>query len=780
MGDVLDIVLDLFECDRAWLVYPCDVDAPAWRASMERTRPDYPGALSSDLEVPMTPDIVQVFRTLLAAPGPVRFGPTAEELVPQLARERFAILSQLSMVLHPRGEKPYVFGIHQCSGPREWTDEHVQLLQEIGRRLSDALTSLHVIRRLRRSEARYRGLMDNATDGFFLLDERGVVQDVNRQACEGLGMSREELIGKTPVAFDTDITPEQLSASMETVGSGELFVLDTHHRRKDGSSFPVEVRTRKMTVGSRWWAVALVRDITERRRAEEDLENSERRLRAFFETSNAGMIEIDARGSLVCVNEAFCEMIGFTADELDGKAIRTLIFPEDLASFLSRWLELKSGRADRSQAEQRYRRKDGTALWGLSNVVVLSRDDSGAPLSCSAVVIDLTERKRLEEHLQRAQKMEAIGQLAGGVAHDFNNLLTVINGYGELLSATLSAQDHAHDAVTAIRDAGERAARLTSQLLAFSRKAIVEPKVLDLNEVIRTTTRMLSRLLGEDVTLLTELGQGLAAVRADAGQIEQVIMNLAVNARDAMPSGGRLTITTDEIDVGASEVWDGEELRPGRHVRLRVEDTGSGMTEEVRARLFEPFFTTKGIGRGTGLGLATVYGIARQAGGHVSVESAVSAGTTFTVLLPAVAVPVAKASVETHTSARGTETILLVEDESAVRRLTRQILERHGYTILEAAHGMEALQIAADHPDVIHLLLTDVVMPNLGGRDLAVAMRARKPEMKVLYMSGFTDDAVVRHGVSVAADALLQKPFTPAALARKVRSVLDGRVPESG
>ena len=332
----------------------------------------------------------------------------------------------------------------------------------------------------------------------------------------------------------------------------------------------------------------------------------------------------------------------------------------------------------------------------------------------------------------------------------------------------------------AIRGAGELAARLTSQLLAFRRKAIVAPRVLDLNEVIRTTTRMLSRLLGEDVTLLTELGQGLAAVRADAGQIEQVIRNLAVNARDAMPSGGRLTITTDEIDVVASEVWDGEELRPGRHVRLQVEDTGSGMTEEVRARLFEPFFTTKGIGRGTGLGLATVYGIARQAGGHVSVESAVSAGTTFTVLLPAVAVPVAKASVETRTSARGTETILLVEDESAVRRLARQILERHGYTILEAADGMGALQIAADHPEVIHLLLTDVVMPNLGGRDLVVAIRARRPETKVLYMSGFTDDAVVRHGVSVAADALLQKPFTPAALARKVRSVLDGRVPESG
>jgi PAS domain S-box-containing protein len=774
MCDVLDVVLDVLECDRAWLLYPCDVDAPTWRIPMERTRPEYPGVLALGLDLPMTPELIAVHRSLLASPGPVRFGPGAEQALQREIKDQFGFQSQLAMAIYPKGDKPYAFGINQCSRARDWTSDDGQLLQEIGRRLADALTSLHVVRRLRESEARYRGLMDNATDGFFLMDDQGTVHDVNRQACESLGMSREELLGKTPFAFDPDITLAQITELKEAVNSGRTFVLDTRHRRKDGSTFPVELRVRKMDSEGEWRAVSLARDMTERKKAEESLGNSERRLRAFFETSNAGIIEIDATGHLVRANEAFCAMTGFTASELDRKEVREIIFPEDMELFLARWRELASGRADRSHTELRYRRKDGTSLWTLGNVVVLSRDDSGAPVACSAVVIDLTERKRLEDHLQRAQKMEAIGQLAGGVAHDFNNLLTVINGYSEILLASHSGQDGTNDAVTAIRDAGERAARLTRQLLAFSRKAIVEPKVLDLNELIGATTRMLSRLVGEDVTLVTELGEGLAAVRADAGQIEQVILNLAVNARDAMPKGGRLTISTDEIDIGAGEDWDGEALGPGRHVRLRVADTGSGMTEEVRARLFEPFFTTKGIGRGTGLGLATVYGIVRQANGHVSVDSTLGAGTVFTVLLPAVTASVVVAATEVRASARGTETILLVEDEDAVRALTRRILERQGYTLLEAADGREALRIADAHAGPIDLLLTDVVMPNLGGRDLAEAVRARRPETRVLYMSGFTDDAVVRHGVSVAADALLQKPFTPIALTRKVRSILDG------
>ncbi len=635
MCDVLDATMAVLGCDRAWLVHPCDPAAVSWRVQMERALPEYPGALAMEVDVPMGPEMASAFATALASAGPVKLGPGGAVPLSSRAVEVFRVKSCLTMAIHPRSDAPYLFGVHQCSRARDWTSDDLRIFQEIGHRLADALTSLHAVRRLRESEARYRGFMDHATDAFFLLNETGVIEDVNRRACESLGYSQEELIGRTPQLFSTAADPARFTSMMAHVGAGGQLAVDTHHLRKDGSTFPVEVRSRRMDSEGRWWAVSTARDISGRKAAEEALRESERRHRAFFDTSNAGMVAIGPTGRAVRVNQAFSAMTGYSLEDLRDKSIHELVFAEDVPPLLARWAAMTSGRTDRFVGEQRYRRRDGASLWTLTHVVVLSRDDSGAPLSCSAVVIDLTERKQLEEHLQRARKMEAIGQLAGGVAHDFNNLLTVINGYGELLSATLSAQDHAHDAVMAIRDAGERAARLTSQLLAFSRKAIVAPRVLDLNEVIRTTTRMLSRLLGEDVTLVTELGEGLAAVRADAGQIEQLVMNLAVNARDAMPKGGRLTLTTDEVELGGEARHRGDP-GPGRHVRLQVADTGAGMTEEVRSHIFEPFFTTKGVGRGTGLGLAAAYGIVRQAGGSVSVDSREGHGTTFTVLLPAI------------------------------------------------------------------------------------------------------------------------------------------------
>jgi two-component system cell cycle sensor histidine kinase/response regulator CckA len=402
-------------------------------------------------------------------------------------------------------------------------------------------------------------------------------------------------------------------------------------------------------------------------------------------------------------------------------------------------------------------------------------DAEGRVVRVNGVSQDLTDRKLLEEQLWQAQKMEAIGQLAGGVAHDFNNLLNVIIGYSDLLLIGLSASERQREQVAAIRDAGERAARLTGQLLAFSRRAIVEPKVLDLNEVIDSTARMLRRLIGEDITLVTVLSPRLSRVRIDPVQVEQLILNLAVNARDAMLRGGRLTIETRDVNRRKGDLSGDRDVKPGLYVRLSVTDTGGGMKDEVKARIFEPFFTTKGLGKGTGLGLATVYGIVKQAGGQITVESRIGAGTTFAILLPAlpaVASPVERDWV--RVAPRGTETVLLAEDEEGVRRVARLALEMQGYRVLEAGTGAEALRALDAHPGPVHLLLTDVVMPDLGGRDLADAVRARRPWVKVLYTSGHTDDVAIRYGVSEAADAFLQKPFTLLGLARKVREVLDG------
>jgi two-component system, cell cycle sensor histidine kinase and response regulator CckA len=387
---------------------------------------------------------------------------------------------------------------------------------------------------------------------------------------------------------------------------------------------------------------------------------------------------------------------------------------------------------------------------------------------------DLTERQQLETQLRVSQKMEGIGRLAGGIAHDFNNLLTAILGYAELMESQLEDEGLKSE-LREIRLAGERAAALTRQLLAFSRKQVLQPRILDLNAVVSEMEKLLRRLIGEDVELTTRLDPALESVKADPGQLEQVLMNLAVNARDAMPEGGTLTIETANtvLDAGFTTAHPG--ARSGEYAILTVADTGIGMSDEVRSHAFEPFFTTKEHGKGTGLGLATAYGIVKQSDGYITVDSEPGRGTTFRIYFPHAA-GAAAASGRGEPSAlspRGTETILLVEDESGVRRLSRTILEAQGYIVLEAASGDEALEVARSHAGEIHLVATDVIMPGMSGRVLWDRLRVLLPDPRVLFMSGYTDDAIARHGVLEPGIAFLQKPFTPFSLAQKVREVLD-------
>jgi two-component system cell cycle sensor histidine kinase/response regulator CckA len=388
-------------------------------------------------------------------------------------------------------------------------------------------------------------------------------------------------------------------------------------------------------------------------------------------------------------------------------------------------------------------------------------------------VRDVTEQRRLEGQLLQAQKMEAVGRLAGGVAHDFNNLLTVILSYGDLLLEDLPRDAPQRDDVAEIRQAAVAASALTRQLLAFSRQQVLEPRVLDVNAVVAGTEKLLTRLIGEDVRLTISLATTVGLVKVDPGQLEQIIMNLAVNARDAMPQGGRLTIETGDVEMDETYVRGHPLAHAGHYVMLAVSDTGVGMDAETQARIFEPFFTTKEVGKGTGLGLATVYGIVKQSGGFIWVYSEPGHGTTFKVYLPRVDEPVSPAAAAAPPAAGGAETVLVVEDVAAVRTVAREMLERRGYTVLEAPDGESALRLAGKHRGEIHLLLTDVVMPGGSGRALADRLLALRPGMKVLYMSGYTDDAVVRHGILEAGIAYLQKPFAPDSLTRKVRAVLD-------
>jgi len=391
-----------------------------------------------------------------------------------------------------------------------------------------------------------------------------------------------------------------------------------------------------------------------------------------------------------------------------------------------------------------------------------------------ATTQDVTERKLLEQQFTQAQKMEAVGRLAGGVAHDFNNLLTIINGFAALLSKQTSTEDPRHGQLTEILLAGERAASVTRQLLAFSRRQLLEPRVLDLNSVLADVETMLRHLVGEDVELVMTL-KPLGRIKADPGQIEQVVMNLAVNARDAMPKGGKLLIETGNVEIDENYACRHSPMIQGKYVMVAVSDTGSGMDLETQAHLFEPFFTTKEEGRGTGLGLATAYGIVKQSGGFIWVYSEPGQGSTFKIYFPRVeeALPAAEPSIVRPKLAKGSETVLVVEDEGGVRSLVCQTLASHGYKVLEAAGAAQALKISKQHTEPIHLLLTDVVMPRTSGKKLATRLSTLHPETKVLYMSGYTDDAIVRHGILEGGTPFLQKPFAPNALLVKIREVLE-------
>ena len=388
------------------------------------------------------------------------------------------------------------------------------------------------------------------------------------------------------------------------------------------------------------------------------------------------------------------------------------------------------------------------------------------------VALDITDRRRLEEQLRHSQKMEALGRLAGGVAHDFNNLLTVISGFGGLTLAALAENDPNRENIVEITQAADSAASLTRQLLAFSRRTMIEPVVLDLNGVVGDMETMLRRLIGEDVQLSTALDPALRPMRGDIGLVSQVLMNLAVNARDAMPDGGRLTIATRNVDLDEAYLQAHPGARPGPHVALVVSDTGTGMSPEVQARAFEPFFTTKGVGRGSGLGLAVVHGIVEQSAAHLELTSEVGAGTTFTIHFPAVDEPALERAPAPAQAPRGSAVILLVEDEDGVRKLARLILERSGYTVIEAASGEEAVALLERHRGPIDMLVTDVVMPGIDGGQVAAAVTRRFPSARVLYLSGYTSDAVVRHGIQHHEVAFLQKPFSAASLAARVRDVL--------
>jgi PAS domain S-box-containing protein len=637
---------------------------------------------------------------------------------------------------------------------------------------------------LRVTEARARTIVETAYEGIWVVNAVGATTYANARMCEMLGYAADEVVGRMMFDFMAPAAAFEARTHFARRQRGISEVHEFTFRRRDGSELYVLLSTSPLFApdGGFTGALVMATDISARRSAEQALRESEARYRHVVANAPGMVYQFvyrpDGTRGYTFVSEGARELFGVepAAALEDPDALLNIVHPDDREELQlkARDVALESGdfhwegRIILPSREERF-------------VKVVARDQrmaDGSVLS-DGLVVDVTKQRQLEAQLRHAQKMEAVGRLAGGVAHDFNNLLTVIKASTSFLLEELDLADPRREDARHVADAAERAVALTRQLLTFSRKQMLEPRVLEVNSVVDNLRPMLARLIGEDVSVQVKLAESAGSVKADVGQLEQVLINLAVNARDAMPDGGHLTIETAEVTIDertALAHGRREEcaVLSGSYVMLAVSDTGTGMSPEVQARIFEPFYTTKDVGKGTGLGLSTVYGVVKQSGGHLWVYSELGQGTVFKLYFPRLA----EAATASHKRAPeipagGTETVLLVEDEEAVRQLARRILERKGYRVLESRNGREALAQATVYGDEIQIILTDVVMPELGGRGLVEQLTEARPNAAVIYMSGYTDDEVLRRGMLEPGSTFIQKPFNPSTLLRMVREALD-------
>jgi PAS domain S-box-containing protein len=676
-----------------------------------------------------------------------------------------------------KGEKVIGLLLIQNHNTGFYTKHDLDLFQALADQCGGALERVRAEQALRESQHRFRDLFENSPDAIFVEDMDSNVLDVNFAACVLHGMTRDQLVGKNAIAeLVTPSKRESAREAFQKLAAGKLSWVEGESLTINGRSVPVEVRAGRIEYSGKPALLLHVRDITDRRTAAAALQSSEALFRSIWENSVDGMRLSDENGMVIAVNDAYSKLVGMETHALEGKPFTVAYATSE------NWEEMLNSLREFFQQRTRQRKRSQQYVLHDGRVVILEITDSfieveGRPLLMLSLFRDVTAQRRMEEQLRQSQKMEAIGQLAGGVAHDFNNILTVIHGHASLLMSSGLDDINARSAHQIVQ-AAERAAGLTRQLLTFSRRQLIQPKRLDMNKIVGNMTDMLGRILGEDVSLQLNYSHAPAIVEADAGMVEQVLLNLAVNARDAMPRGGQLMVRINIADVNESHVQRHPEARLGRFVCVSKTDTGCGIPMENISRIFEPFFTTKEVGKGTGLGLATVYGIVKQHQGWVEVESIIGKGSTFRVYFPFVGsleVPAERPTTQ-FTVRGGNETILLVEDEKPVRELVARILEKHGYKVYQAGDGTEAVEVWNAKKKEIQLLLTDLIMPGaMNGRELAEKIWQEKPDLKVIFSSGYSADIVGKDFKLETDTNFLQKPYHPQTLAVIVRRCLDGK-----
>ncbi len=774
MMELLDVVVSIFDCDRAYLLYPCDPEAPTWSIPMERTRPGYLGIHDLKQEMPMCPEIAESLRILLAAEGPVVFGTGTAHPLSDMAPKQFNIQTIMGMAVYPQTGSPWQFGVHQCAYARKWTREEMRIFEAIGRRLADSLSSLLSNRDLRQNEEFLDNIVEHIPNMIFVKDAQTLkFVRFNKAGEQLLGFSREELLGKTDRDFFSRGEADFFTAKdLQVLDSKELADIpeETIRTRNDEERI---LHTRKIPIldeaGEPQYLLGISEDITLRKQAEASI----RKLSQAIEQSPVSIVITDVMGRIEFVNAKFTQVTGYTHNEAIGKNPRILKSGETPADeYLRLWETISSGGV--WQGEFHNRRKNGDLFWEQATIAPV-RDPDRVITHYVAVKEDISERKMLEEQLRQSQKMEAVGQLAGGVAHDFNNMLSVIIGHAELALDRAGLEDSVRNNLQMILAAGNRSSDITRQLLAFARKQTIVPEILDLNETVEGMLKLLRRLIGEDIDLAWMPGARIGPVKMDPAQIDQILANLCINARDAIAGVGKIVIETQGVVYDDAFCAEHRGFSPGDYVMLAVSDNGSGMDKTTREKIFEPFFTTKGLGKGTGLGLATVYGIVKQNEGFINVYSEPERGSTFKIYLPRHAASSVQESQASHAPPNldGDETILVVEDEILNLQLMELMLGSYGYQVLAASTPGEALRTARGHAGKIHLLLTDLIMPEMNGRDLSRELTSLCPDVKCLYMSGYTGNIIVHQGILDEGVQFIQKPFSMLGLAVKVREILD-------
>lgn len=782
LGSLLDAALDIFAGDRAWLLHPCDPEEAHARVVMERTTPPYPGALSRGECIAMEPDLAAAMRLALEQPGPLTFGEGGDYPMPGRGAERFGIQSAMHLAIWPKRGKPWLFGLHQCSRPRVWSEGEKRLFHEIGIRLTDGITSLLAYRDLQESENKLAEAQRIAHIGSWELDLQANHLSWSDEIFQIFEIDRDHFPASYQ-AFLQVIHPDDREmvhhAYQQSLANRTPYSIEHRLLFADGRIKYVHERCETCydAQGNPLRSLGTVQDITESKQAQAALRQSEEFTRIVLDTVDEGFIVVNRDYRILSANQAFCAMVEAGEEEIVGRhchaithcAARPCFERDEQCPVQAAFAEARSQSTTHVHLDAAGKQR----FVELKAFPVL--DEKGEVTSVIETINDVTEKRKLEEQFRQAQKMEAVGRLAGGVAHDFNNMIGVIMGNTELALLRLAADHPLHATLQIILKAAGRSADLTRQLLAFARKQAVTPRVLDLNATMEGMLKILRRLIGEDINLVWQPGKGLWLIRVDPSQIDQILANLCVNARDAIAGVGRITIETANAVIDEAACIDHPDATPGDYVRLTVSDTGSGMERATIDQIFEPFFTTKEPGKGTGLGLATVYGIVRQNKGFITVVSEPDQGSTFTIYLPRhSAGPVGPTEEIVPASLPGgNETILLAEDETGILAMVRQALEGCGYRVLAAATPQAALRLAEAHEGKIDLLMADVVMPEMNGRELAERLLAIQPGTPCLFMSGYTGDVLLRQGVVSERDRFIQKPFSIQALADKVREVLD-------